>query len=165
MPQLTRQRICSPVGDLLLVECDDTLVALAFAHRWSTCVKHVEQFGSLKEISEGACRASGALHLYFQGELGALETVRWRLGGTAFQESVWQALKTIPWGETLSYLELAKRIGRPRAVRAVANAVGANPLAIALPCHRVMGSDGSLTGFGGGLEKKRWLLKHEGVDV
>jgi methylated-DNA-[protein]-cysteine S-methyltransferase len=83
------------------------------------------------------------------------------LKGTVFQRSVWSALAAIPRGETISYKELAKRVRRPRAVRAVAAAVGANPVAILLPCHRVIGSDGSLTGFAYGLKKKAWLLKHE----
>ncbi len=81
--------------------------------------------------------------------------------GTVFQQAVWQALRSIPPGTTLSYGALAKKLGRPKAVRAVGTANGANPVGIAIPCHRVIGMDGSMTGYGGGLERKRWLLAHE----
>jgi methylated-DNA-[protein]-cysteine S-methyltransferase len=83
--------------------------------------------------------------------------------GTAFQEGVWQALDGIPYGTVISYAELARRVGRPRAVRAVGGANGRNPLSIVRPCHRVIGANGTLTGFGGGLARKEWLLAHEGV--
>ena len=82
--------------------------------------------------------------------------------GTAFQRDVWLALRRIPVGTTISYVELARRIGRPRAVRAVGAANGANPVAVIVPCHRVIGADGRLTGYGGGLPRKQWLLEHEG---
>lgn len=85
------------------------------------------------------------------------------LRGTAFQERVWQALTEIPYGATWSYGRLAERIGNPRAVRAVGLANGRNPISILVPCHRVIGADGSLTGYGGGLERKQWLLAHEGL--
>jgi len=86
-----------------------------------------------------------------------------RAQGTQFQQRAWKSLSEIPYGETRSYGEQAKRIGNPRASRAVGLANGSNPLPIVVPCHRVIGADGSLTGFGGGLERKRWLLSHEGV--
>jgi methylated-DNA-[protein]-cysteine S-methyltransferase len=89
--------------------------------------------------------------------------VPWRASGTAFQLKVWETLCSIPAGETLSYAGLAERIGRPSAVRAVGLANGANPVAVVVPCHRVIGSNGSLTGYGGGLPRKRWLLDLEGV--
>ena len=105
-----------------------------------------------------------ALEAYFAGDTGALDTIEVDpLGGTPFQRSVWQALRSIPTGTTVSYLTLARRIGRPKAVRAVGAANGANPVPIVLPCHRVIGADGSLTGYGGGLPTKRWLLQHEGI--
>jgi len=103
------------------------------------------------------------LRRYFQGQLDALGTLRVDTGGTPFQRRVWSALRAIPVGRTLSYGALAAAIGAPQAVRAVGAANGANPVAIVVPCHRVIGSDGSLTGYGGGLERKRWLLAHEGV--
>jgi methylated-DNA-[protein]-cysteine S-methyltransferase len=106
-------------------------------------------------------RARLALEAYFAGHLEAIEEVRTATRGTAFQRQVWSALRDIPAGTTLSYSQLAAKIGRPAAVRAVAGANGANPIAVIVPCHRVIGANGSLTGFGGGLERKRWLLAHE----
>ena len=104
-----------------------------------------------------------AVDAYFAGDLAALAAISWRTGGTDFQRSVWTALCAIPVGETVTYKQLAERIGRPSAVRAVGLANGANPVGVVVPCHRVIGSDGSLTGYGGGLERKRWLLTHEGA--
>jgi methylated-DNA-[protein]-cysteine S-methyltransferase len=102
---------------------------------------------------------------YFGGDLAALDEIEWATGGTEFQRSVWTALTTIPAGETLSYRGLAERIGRPAAVRAVGLANGANPVAVVVPCHRVIGANGSLTGYGGGLPRKQWLLDHEGAQT
>lgn len=85
--------------------------------------------------------------------------------GTEFQKSVWRALERIPYGKTISYLELSKTLGDPKAIRAVASANGKNPLWIVVPCHRVIGSDGSLTGYAGGLHRKKWLLDHEGPSI
>jgi len=108
-----------------------------------------------------ASAARLALEAYFGGELDAIEELRTQTRGTNLQRSVWSALRTIPAGTTLSYGQLARQIGHPSAVRAVGAANGANPIPVVVPCHRVIGADGSLTGFGGGLERKRWLLAHE----
>src|SRR5208283_2077845 len=97
----------------------------------------------------------------FAGDLRVLDLLPVETGGTAFQRQVWQSLREIPCGTTVSYGQLAERIGRPSAVRAVGLANGANPVAVVVPCHRVIGSNGSLTGYGGGIERKRWLLNHE----
>jgi methylated-DNA-[protein]-cysteine S-methyltransferase len=102
-----------------------------------------------------------ALTSYFEGDLGAIDGLPVKTGGTPFQREVWAALREIPCGTTWSYSELARRIGRPSAVRAVGLANGANPVGIVVPCHRVVGSNGTLTGYGGGIERKRWLLDHE----
>jgi methylated-DNA-[protein]-cysteine S-methyltransferase len=91
----------------------------------------------------------------------ALKAIPWAIGGTAFQQQVWNALVEIPLGEATTYARLAERIGRPSAVRAVGLANGANPIAVVVPCHRVIGTGGALTGYGGGIERKRWLLAHE----
>lgn len=104
-----------------------------------------------------------ALSAYFDGDNGALAGLAWATGGTAFQRKVWSALTEIPAGTTLSYGALAVKIGMPKAVRAVGLANGANPISIIVPCHRVIGADGSLTGYGGGLHRKQWLLTHEGA--
>ena len=104
--------------------------------------------------------AARQLTAYFAGELRVFD-LPLRLEGTAFQLQCWQALQTIPYGETISYGDQARRIGRPKAVRAVGGANHHNPISIVVPCHRVIGTDGSLTGYGGGLDKKAWLLHHE----
>jgi len=106
--------------------------------------------------------ARRALEAYFDGQLDAVEALPTATGGTEFQREVWRALRRIPVGGTLSYGKLAAQIGRPAAVRAVGLANGANPIAIVVPCHRVIGADASMTGYGGGLDRKRWLLAHEG---
>ena len=105
----------------------------------------------------------GMLTRYFDGHPGVIDDVAVELNGTPFQKRVWQALRRIPAGTTISYAELARRIGEPAAVRAVGAANGANPVALIVPCHRVIGADGTLTGYGGGIDRKRWLLVHEGV--
>ena len=105
--------------------------------------------------------ARRALENYFAGDLDAVTRLPTLTNGTDFQRAVWDALRRIPIGQTMSYSGLAAQIGRPAAVRAVGLANGSNPIAIFVPCHRVIGADGSLTGFGGGLDRKRWLLKHE----
>jgi methylated-DNA-[protein]-cysteine S-methyltransferase len=102
-----------------------------------------------------------AISRYFSGDLKAIDALPVQTAGTTFQREVWQALRKIPCGTTISYGELARHIGRPAAVRAVGLANGSNPIPIVVPCHRVIGSDGSLTGYGGGIERKRWLLQHE----
>jgi methylated-DNA-[protein]-cysteine S-methyltransferase len=103
------------------------------------------------------------LESYFEGDIGCLSTIEWRAAGTSFQQSVWAALTTIAPGETLSYGAMATRLGCPTSVRAIGRANGANPISVVVPCHRVIGTDGSLTGYGGGIERKRWLLSHEGA--
>jgi methylated-DNA-[protein]-cysteine S-methyltransferase len=104
-----------------------------------------------------------ALQDYFSGDLRAIDQIRVQTEGTAFQRRVWATLRTIPPGSTVTYGLLAARLRRPDAVRAVGGANGANPIPIVVPCHRVIGADGSLTGYGSGLHRKRWLLEHEGV--
>jgi methylated-DNA-[protein]-cysteine S-methyltransferase len=108
---------------------------------------------------------TAALSAYFDGELTAIDRLPVVFEGTEFQRSVWRGLLEIPCGETRSYGELARVIGRPKAVRAVGLANGSNPIAIVVPCHRVIGSNGTLTGYGGGIERKRWLLAHEGIRI
>jgi len=114
----------------------------------------------LRETSQPSA-ARNALETYFAGDAGFINGVATVTNGTEFQRAVWDALRRIPFGQTVSYGALAVAIGRPKAVRAVGLANGANPIAIFVPCHRVIGKDNSLTGYGGGLERKRWLLKHE----
>jgi methylated-DNA-[protein]-cysteine S-methyltransferase len=101
------------------------------------------------------------LRSYFEGDIGCLSTIEWRTAGTSFQQGVWAALATIAPGTTLSYGALAAKFGCPKSVRAIGRANGANPISLVVLCHRVIGADGSLTGYGGGIERKRWLLSHE----
>jgi len=142
----------TPIGSILVAGDDDAIHEIHFAGRkpqddWT------RNDGALKY-------ATAQLEAYFDGKR---QTFDFPLAprGTTFQLDVWGALQRIPFGETTTYASLAETIGRPRAVRAVGAANGANPIPIVIPCHRVIGSSGSLTGFGGGLDTKRWLLDHE----
>jgi methylated-DNA-[protein]-cysteine S-methyltransferase len=118
---------------------------------------------SIREASQGSA-AKRALLAYFAGDFSAIASLPVVTSGTEFQTDVWNALRRIPRGQTLSYSALAKDIGRPAAVRAVGLANGSNPIAIIVPCHRVIGANTSLTGYAGGLERKRWLLDHEAAE-
>jgi methylated-DNA-[protein]-cysteine S-methyltransferase len=104
-----------------------------------------------------------AMRAYFKGDIAAIESLPVEAPGTPFQKSVWRELRKVGKGKTISYAELARRIGKPKAVRAAGLANGQNPISIVVPCHRVIGSDGTLTGYGGGLPRKQWLLQHEGA--
>jgi methylated-DNA-[protein]-cysteine S-methyltransferase len=104
-----------------------------------------------------------AMRAYFKGDLGVIDKLPVEAPGTPFQKSVWRELRKIRSGKTISYAELARRIGKPKAVRAAGLANGQNPISIVVPCHRVIGSNGTLTGYGGGLPRKQWLLQHEGA--
>jgi methylated-DNA-[protein]-cysteine S-methyltransferase len=114
-------------------------------------------------LTETAPRSDNFSRLaaYFDGDLAAIDTLAVATGGTAFQRSVWKALRSIPAGRTISYGTLATQIGRANAVRAVGHANGSNPIGVGVPCHRVIGADKSLTGYGGGIARKQWLLRHE----
>jgi methylated-DNA-[protein]-cysteine S-methyltransferase len=143
----------SPVGGLTLVSDGKALVICEFEGRsWA----HAHDVRS-DEVLEHARRE---LDAFFAGQLRGF-TVPLAPRGTGFQQRVWRALRTIPYGETRSYGQIARQIGAPEAVRAVGAANGANPIAIIIPCHRVIGANGSLTGFGGGLDRKRFLLELE----
>ena len=120
---------------------------------------------SVRLVSAGKPSAARkALERYFEGDLAAIDRIETRTGGTDFQREVWAALRGIAAGTTATYGALAARIGRPQAPRAVGFANGSNPIGVVMPCHRVIGANGSLTGYGGGMARKRWLLSHEGID-
>jgi methylated-DNA-[protein]-cysteine S-methyltransferase len=161
---ITLDRLATPIGVALLAT-DEAGVLRAF--NWTDYASQmsawIERRYPAAATGEGRAPAAvrRAFEAYFDGEVRALEAVPRQPAGTAFQLSVWAALGAIPVGETLSYAGLAGRIGRPTAVRAVGLANGANPISLVIPCHRVIGADGALTGYGGGLERKRWLLTHE----
>jgi methylated-DNA-[protein]-cysteine S-methyltransferase len=153
--------ISSPVGPLALVAADGELCGL-----YLDAAAHPPAAAALGEPDAGGrdgavlAEAASQLDRYFAGVLTEFD-LPLRLDGTAFQQRVWGALRTIPYGQTISYRELADRIGQPAAVRAVGLANGRNPASIIVPCHRVIGADGSLTGYGGGLDRKRFLIDHE----
>lgn len=150
--------IGSPIGPLLLVASDEALTRIDFVPAGSTCgAEH-------RKRSPILALAKRELDEYFRGKLREF-SVPLAPEGTAFQRDVWNALLALPYGATTSYGELAHRIGRPAAVRAVGAANGANPIPIVIPCHRVIGRDGSLTGYGGGIAIKQFLLRLEGVRV
>jgi methylated-DNA-[protein]-cysteine S-methyltransferase len=163
---LQLDRFASPIGELRIVfDGEGRLRALDFedyADRNLGLMRR--QYGDVP-ITEGRAPDSIRMPLeaYFTGDLGALERIEVATNGTAFQEAAWAALRDIPAGATRSYAQQAEAIGRPSAVRAVGLANGSNPVAIVNPCHRVIGSNGGLTGYGGGLDRKRWLLVHEGA--
>jgi methylated-DNA-[protein]-cysteine S-methyltransferase len=163
---LMLDRLPSPIGEALVVT-DEAGVLRAFnwrdyEERMRAWISRHYPKATLVE-GRGPERVRSALQAYFAGDARAIDGLEWRASGTAFQLSVWQALCSIPVGETVSYAALAERIGRPSAVRAVGLANGANPISLVVPCHRVIGADGSLTGYGGGLPRKKWLLAHEGA--
>jgi methylated-DNA-[protein]-cysteine S-methyltransferase len=153
----------SPIGAITLVVDDGKLCLLEFEDHQpgieALLARRYDDF-TLEWVADPR-GFSNLLRRYFAGDLNALESIQVSTAGTEFQQQVWQALKSIPAGQTLSYRELAQRVGRPSAMRAVGAANGANPVALVLPCHRVIGADGSLTGYGGGLHRKEWLLRHE----
>jgi methylated-DNA-[protein]-cysteine S-methyltransferase len=161
---LVSRRLASPVGELKLFANESALVAINFPTR------HNYMRGTPDPESREVRRhpvldlAAAELSEYFKGKRKVFRTPL-HAEGTEFQLAVWQALREIPFGASRSYSDVARAIGRPKAVRAVGLANGCNPLAIIVPCHRVVGRDGSLTGYGGGLRAKRWLLAHEGIEL
>ena len=153
----------SPVGPLVLAACDDRLVGLrlpAVADDGTTTAAPLDGWQPAPTRSRVLAEAAEQLAAYFAGELRRFD-LPLQLDGTDFQRRVWAALQEIPYGTTSGYGELAQRLGSPGASRAVGLANNRNPVSIIVPCHRVIGADGTLIGFGGGLECKRWLLDHE----
>jgi methylated-DNA-[protein]-cysteine S-methyltransferase len=162
--QLQTAEVSSPIGIIRLALREGRLCALAFSDGWPKRQRALERrFGVVEWRPAEHDEVSSRLQHYFAGELDALAGIAVDGGGTPFQVRVWAALRAVPVGRTVSYGDLARAIGSPTAVRAVGAANGANPIGIVVPCHRVIGADGRLVGYGGGLERKRWLLRHEGV--
>ncbi len=162
--RLRLERKTSPIGIILFVtDMEGVLRAVDFA-------EHEDRLHRLLRLHYGAfdIRDAGvpiavteAFEAYIDGDLPALDTLAIETGGTAFQRAVWASLRRIPVGTTSTYGQLAAQLGRPAASRAVGAANGANPLSIVVPCHRLVGAGGALTGYAGGLDRKRWLLDHE----
>lgn len=150
----------TPIGEILISARAEGLLEIFFEGQWSPSILAVQSDDERPLAFIRQARAE--LGAYFGGTLRVF-SVPCFLQGTGFQASVWTALQSIPFGEVVSYSGIADRIGNRKAVRAVGAANGQNPVPIIIPCHRVIGSDGSLTGFGGGVERKQWLLEHEGA--
>jgi methylated-DNA-[protein]-cysteine S-methyltransferase len=150
----------SPVGPITLVAADGALVALHMSQQ--RYAPSPEDLGEPASVGDGGVLAEAARQLaeYFDGTRTEFD-LPLAMAGTAFQQRVWAGLRGIRYGETVSYGQLADRLGQPSASRAVGLANGRNPIGIIVPCHRVIGADGSLTGYGGGIDRKRYLLAHE----
>jgi methylated-DNA-[protein]-cysteine S-methyltransferase len=145
------RRISTPIGELRIIGDGESVSGLYFPPH-----PQVDEPGDPGAFEE----AVRQLEQWFAGERAEFE-LKLDPQGTPFQHRVWEALLEIPYGETVSYLEIATRAGNPRAARPAGQAIGRNPISIIVPCHRVIGSNGSLTGYGGGMERKVWLLEHE----
>jgi methylated-DNA-[protein]-cysteine S-methyltransferase len=164
--RLLVDRMTSPVGPLTLASDGRALIAIEFGdedHRLHPML--TKRFGALPDLidADDPQGFTSAMRAYFDGELNVIDTLPVDGGGTDFQKRVWVALRDIPCGATESYGGLATRLGMRNSMRAVGLANGANPISVVVPCHRVIGANGSLTGYGGGIERKRWLLAHEGA--
>jgi methylated-DNA-[protein]-cysteine S-methyltransferase len=160
-------RVESPIGAVLVACRGNTLCALDFEdHEDRMLTELRSRFHNFRRVEVpdpgGVCTR---LRSYFKGDIEALDDIEVDGGGTSFQRKVWKGLRRIKAGQISSYGALAKRLGIPAAVRAVGHANAVNPISIVVPCHRVICSDGSLTGYGGGIDRKAWLLEHEGVEI
>ena len=157
-------RVSSPIGNVLLVADEKGALRMVWfddrGDRWRQAFEQRYPDSALRAQSDPS-GLSAALRAYFEGDIFILDKLPVVFTGTPFQVKVWKALRRIPGGMTTSYGALAKKIGEPRAMRAVGLANGSNPIGVVVPCHRVVGHDGSLTGYGGGLPRKKWLLAHE----
>jgi methylated-DNA-[protein]-cysteine S-methyltransferase len=163
---LETAQVPSPIGPIRVFARGGALVALSVSDADDDWTRRAlaRRFGAFAlEDKKDPAGAASALRRYFAGDLRAIDALAVDPGGTPFQQRVWAALRKIPVGTTVAYSALAQRLGDPLAVRAVAAANGQNPIGIVIPCHRVIGADGSLVGYGGGLPRKSWLLGHEGA--
>jgi methylated-DNA-[protein]-cysteine S-methyltransferase len=163
---LILDRIDTPIGEMLIIaDHDGNLRAVDWTDHEARMLRFLRlHYGANGfKVEAGKNPSADAIHRYFAGDLTALDTLPVETAGTPFQRAVWRALRDIPCGETVSYGKLARQIGAPKAVRAVGLANGSNPVGVVVPCHRVIGANGSLTGYGGGIDRKRWLLEHEQV--
>ena len=161
--ELWQERVDSPLGTIVLVTSGERLCSLDFCGYEDRMHRLLfKRFGAVKlSARPEASGAQLALRAYLGGELHAFAKIPLCLDGTAFQENVWAALKRIQPGSTCSYKFIAQDLGKPGASRAVGMANRSNPIALAIPCHRVIGANGTLGGYAGGIEKKKWLLDHE----
>jgi methylated-DNA-[protein]-cysteine S-methyltransferase len=165
MSKLWIDKLNTKIGQILIVSDGTALCALDFADYESRMVKLLEKrYGSVQWCEQINPQGfSDRIQAYFAGEFDSLEAIPVNPGGTPFQQQVWLMLRSIPAGVVMTYGELAAKLGKPTACRAVGMTNSRNPIAIVLPCHRVIGANATLTGYAGGLERKQWLLQHEGV--
>ena len=156
-------RLATPLGDMQVVSDPKGLCAIDFSDCEDRLMAHLRRrFGEITlQAEDDPAGAVTALKSYFNGHVTAINTLPANPGGTPFQQTVWRALRQIPVGTRVAYGAFAKQLGHPSASRAVGNANGKNPLSIVVPCHRLVGANGALTGYAGGIERKRWLLAHE----
>lgn len=167
MLTLLEDKIATPLGPLWVI-CDEAfnLRAVEWEEHDNRMMQlleiHYRAGGYQRRASRNPGGLSAKLSDYFDGDLAVINTLPSATAGTPFQREVWQALRDIPCGQVMHYGELAKRLGRPGAARAVGAANGSNPVSIVVPCHRVIGSNGTMTGYAGGVTRKEWLLRHEG---
>ncbi|MHA1536012.1 MAG: methylated-DNA--[protein]-cysteine S-methyltransferase [Alphaproteobacteria bacterium] len=155
----------SPIGEITAHVTDDALIHLDFADCGERTQRLLcRRFGDIRpERTDNPLEIRTRIAAYFRGDWRAFDDIALEPGGTEFQRQAWAGLRRIPRGQAISYAALAQSIGRPAAIRAVGRANALNPIAIIVPCHRVIGKDGSLTGYAGGLKRKEWLLRHEGA--
>lgn len=167
MKTLLLDRVSSPIGSILILSDGEALCGVEFEeYEARTLALLSRRYGSVElRETKNPLGLRDRIEAYLAGEFHSLDEVTVSLGGTAFQQQVWLALRDIPIGTVETYGQLAKRLDKPGASRAVGLANSQNPIAIVLPCHRVIGSNGKLTGYAGGLDRKRWLLMHEGVPL
>ena len=165
MKALDADCVVTPIGDVVLVVDNGALVYLDFAENKTRLQRLLaRRYGDFRLAYQAPLQPFRTqLAHYFAGDLAGLTDLPVSLSGTPFQQRVWLALREIPVGQTLSYGELAKKVGVPTGARAVGSTNGLNPIGLVLPCHRVLGANHTLTGYAGGIERKRWLLRHEGA--
>ncbi len=156
-------RCDSPIGPLAIATVGECVVGIDLGGDPAALAAQLSRKNGVRSSPSPSAAVLACLDRYFAGDLAAIDDIAVDPAGTPFQRRVWTALRDIRAGTTTSYGALAQRIGTPNAIRAVGAANGANPIPIVIPCHRVIGADGRLVGYGGGLERKRWLLAHEGV--
>ena len=165
--ELYQSEFESPIGLVYVVSDGDNLRAIDFEgyeHRFHRLLaRHYGRYTLRAARNPG--EAVPGLAAYFAGDLRAIDNIAVATNGTSFQQRVWAALRAIPAGTTVSYGAIARQIGQPTACRAVGFAIGSNPIEIVVPCHRVVGANSTLTGYAGGIERKQWLLSHEGAEL
>ena len=153
--------IDTPLGTMYLAIRDGALREAGFVETWARPVISPHADEAAEQLSSAAERIRDAVAAYFDGDVEAIDAIEIAPDGSDFQRAVWQAIREVPAGQTASYQQIAQAVGKPAAYRAVGTATGRNPVGIAVPCHRIVRSDGGLGGYGGGLHRKEWFLAHE----